>query len=392
MLSIAAAGLISFAVGDVFQFMAHLNMERQSAYINGGVAFTLTDSFSANNIKDDNLRQLVEKDFFRKAVIEDKDTAAVKGRIPSIREGLYFEDAWDLLWYLEFVRDRDGLYVALDELLSKEYFKEKAKCLDRSCGVQARGSNVNADDGEQLFGLVYRNFVVPSLQAYETLAFKKSQELARDAILLARKVDLDPAISSDAYDRVLVVGSVLLQAKAAAGKIPFSDLSSLDSFFDGRSASVKKLKSPEIIAYLHGIRQLRAGCFRASSDLFLTVAEQWSDSVLADLFYFLAVRAISRPFFAIGNLTLKGEVIFVDDCDEQVAARTFLDILASRYDVAKKAVQHIGLSTDLDYYYAQAPLTGERRAEIIEYLKVQAFVKGARKEEPNWWQKLLGGR
>lgn len=365
-IAVSIAFLIS---GEGLKYIASENRSRQTHYIDK-IRLHIPSSFSLSNIRDPNVRFLAENKFFKERLSEDGVMQELKVLIPSIQDS-YFKSVWDMFRYLEFINDIDGIYKAIDRLVTSGHFRNNEKCFDGpACQIVSATSNINADDGRRLFTIINDNFVSPAIEAYEELAFATAHDLATSAMILTRKVDFDPAVSPRNYDRVLVIATFLSQPNALKGRYSPKDLSSLVNYLDKGILRDDGSLSPEISAYMIGMRQLRSECFEAAASMFYDLATTLKSGPSADLFYFLSVRATARPFLVPKGIQSVDGRLQVKDCGDMQAMEDIQARFRLRFEQARNAVQHKGLRSDMDFYQTQNPANEERRSEIDQYLLV----------------------
>ncbi len=381
-LTVLAGGF--WIAGDALRYAATLNLEKQRSYL-AGVDFELSGDFDGARrplAASVSIRRLYDVGFYRKQLVEPNAVKRLKEPIAEAVAGLYFPDEWQLLWYLEFTGNTNALYASIDHGLALGIFANSTGCTRFSaCSVEEATSTVNSNSSERLLGLILDNFVTAAMTDFAHGANSLAKRRALDALQLIRGVNMDRNQSEPNYDRALVMASFMTRADAGTKDLSSETLRGLASLAGGGSTPVES-SDPDISVYVEGITQLRAGCAWTASATFAQRAQETQHEPIAELFAFLAVRAVASPLIIRSMLSLDDAgAIVVGDCED---ARPITEYAAQFQDLtavgALPQITHEGLASDVLYYASLLPSSVDDMDILIQKIRSSENAEGS--EEP----------
>lgn len=369
---LSLASLLICCAGYALRLAARHNLEEQHSLMERGVPYTFSDSFSTEKVTNVDIKHLLEKQFYREKVIEPAIVAEIKGSLGDAVSDMYFPEIWDLFWYLNFIRDENALYTALERSIKNHAFASSGRCVDvAKCEVKESASNVNRDNGEMLFRVFDSYYINPAIDDLKHFNGVDAQRRATDAVSLARLVDFDDNFSLTVYDKVLVIGGFLTLPTVVDGDLPSSDdLDRLLNVVDIYTEIPDPGGQPDdkrVAIYVDGIASLRKGCFSEASGIFTRGVSDTNRDAVSELFAFLALRSLAHPVIAQDNIDASDPnplTLFIKDCESKVPLETF----RAKFDEARPLMEqvhihHKGLKSDIEYYSRRFPRSA---SEIID--------------------------
>lgn len=385
LITLIIAGILLMIIGEMFRLAALKTYDRRTELLGDqGIRFKLNTIGRSEEVIDPDLRKLIENEFFTKSVRSHPSLVKIVGELPSLQSNMRFKNSWDLLWYLEYIGDYEGLSAAIKELLTSGYFRQTRRCLrTEKCGVVNSASNLNQEDGRRLLELINRTFVSPAVTSVEALEFETAYKLAVETALLIKSIDFDSSLSPDPFDEVLAISTFLTTERLKKGLVEFDDIKSLQSAIAGEEISAAQISDKLIRNYISGLNELRAGCFTNSYSIFSKAIDQTETDGQRDLFIFLALRAVSRPFVDLRHSNINNDAIFVSDCGRNEESSIYIQNFDSLFSNSFNRIASIGLKTDIEFFGNHLPVSAARKSEIIRYLskKKSASVDKSNQEE-----------
>lgn len=312
------------------------------------------------------LHRLRDAAFFAKKIPEPPAVIKVKPSLGIEYQKLYFANVWDLLWYADFMGADSGFYNAVKAAIESGSFRESDDCPFRfqNCETLDKSIPLSAANAEKLFTLLKKKYVDKAIQAYADLAVVEARQLVVDGANLSRRFRIasDSELSTTrAYNAVVVPLAFMSKYSSTRSNPSAQDMQALFEIVDGGSVDENSIEDEEIKRYSRGLSLMRDGCFLDASQKFEESTSGASKGLLMELFSFLALRSVARPFLdaykegVVSSDDDKPDSIQVLDCDEHQDAAKYTSSFTRLEKKLGSYITHQGLLADLAYYRSKMP-------------------------------------
>lgn len=326
------------------------------------------------------IRWLEENGFFQRKIFESPEVIALK-RAGGMQDlDRYFHNPWDLVRYLDFVGERRMIYDLLSAGLRTKIFVNRDKCsADPGCEDTSGTLTVNDEQVDRLIEALRTYYLDPAVKLYEAGAISDAQRILGDLSLLLRSVHFDGDRSLGHYNDILVVTAFLSRgADVTMGRAPSpTDLSTLRRFVGSSLPSGEKPAHRQIADYMNATSLLRKNCFVAASQAFAASLDKLGHEPLKELFAFMSLRSLARPFVDLSRLRLGVDnKIHVLDCDKVEEAGVYKSLFDANLTVLRdRHIKHAGLRGDLRLYGSLFPSTADRSETLLAQIRVLESVR-----------------
>jgi murein DD-endopeptidase MepM/ murein hydrolase activator NlpD len=362
-----------FALSDAIREHSGKILHSQRVFVRG-IDYLPSDDESRTIPKD--VKELIKNDYFTRGVVENSGVRAVKAAIGQAYSNVFFPDVWTLFWYVSFLGNEEDLRVAISTAIGAGALREENCVSFRSCESDST-TTVTFENVQPLLAEIRKDYVVPAIAGFEELNIDRAHILISTAVSLWRSIHFkseEPFLAPDPYNEVLVASAFLSKYTSEnVRQFVVNDIKVLIDSIAGKSEenAFQKVRDSDIRAYVLGLEKLRSNCFWEAADVFSDRASKAGHDPIREIFVFMALRSLARPFVDLKRLVLSSSAgeIDVSDCGERHETSKYVERFQQiSSGMQPQYVKSVGLNSDLGQYARHVPTNAQRKAELCEIL------------------------
>lgn len=304
-------------------------------------------------------------------------------------EDRFFHDHWDLIRYLIFMGERRTAYDLISNALKSRLFVNKDDCsADPNCAARVQNVSVYGDQIDRLVSALREHYFLPALDLYRDGSSTDARRLFADLIQLMRLIHFVEDRSLSDYNEMLIVSSFLSNASIFAKeyRLDRNEIDRFSDFIRSSKAGEANYSARFVNDYVLGASDLRNNCFLAAHTKFFTSIAQIQNDSVREIFAFMALRSLARPFVDLTNLELsESDDIIVNDCGRKESWSVYEQRFMSHAVMFRQRyIRHEGLLGSIaiytDNFPSHVPADGSRlKDRLREFIAQQAASSNEKK-------------